>query len=769
MPACAVAALGGNVVVQRLPELPPGPVLVSVLALGLAAVCLPSWRWLGFAAIAFAYTASLAAERLEQRWPAGAGAQDVALKGWIDGFLVADDTRAAFSFRVEEASAPNVPRRLRLSWYDAPEGIRAGASLEIVARLRAPRGLKNPGLFDYERWLFTEGYGASGYVRTGSVDDAADAGIAQTWLRFRAALAERIDARMPNPDAAALTRALTLGERSRFSDAQWTLLRRTGTTHLVAISGLHVGLVAAMSFWVLLRIGLRLPYVAARHAWVAAACLTALVATFYAALAGFSTPTQRALVMLFVALSSLVWKRRPGHWHCLSVALVLVVVYDPFATLSVSFWLSFGAVAILLLLGGCRSIRGEAAPSSSIRAFARLQWCVTLGLAPLIVGYFGELSIAAPIVNLVAIPWFSFVLVPLTLIAAACAYVGVDGMGVVTLAADLAAATWDALAAISAAPWAAFELPQVGAAVAAVAVIAAWIALPSNAFPARRAAWFATLPLFTVGAGRPEAGAAEVTIIDVGQGLAVLVETRDHRLLYDAGPVYRSGFDTGREIVGPLLRASGSRPLDMLIVSHDDNDHSGGARAVLQSHPEARVLLGPDVRGISGDICVRNQAWVWDDVAFAIVHPAADFAPRGNDSSCVLRVSTARHSLLLTGDIEARAERELASKEDLRSDFVLVPHHGSSTSSTPEFVAATSARYAFVSAGHGNRWGFPRQLVRDRWAARGADLLVTGDVGAIRLTMGTGASEPRVERRVARRYWEPETGAIPGESSTGAL
>jgi competence protein ComEC len=587
-------------------------------------------------------------------------------------------------------------------------------------------------------------------------------------------------------DAAALTTALCLGERTGFTDRHWTSLRRTGTTHLVAISGMHVGLIATMTFWIVLRIGLRLPYAAARHAWEAAACVTALVAALYAALAGFAVPTQRALVMLVVVLTVVVAKRSVPRGFGLAAALLVLIFYDPFATLSASFWLSFGAVALLVLLASRERPRARpvAVRSAAARAqrwlgtFVRMQWCITLGLVPLVVAYFAEVSLVSPLVNFVAIPLFSIVLVPLALAAAACIRFGVDGFGIVPLTAALTTAVWQALDAVSAWPWAAVELPTRGAGVGAALLGAVWAALPYHALPGRRLAWIAALGLAIEPPERPAHGVANVTVAEVGHGLAVLVETRHHRLLYDAGPVFRSGFDTGGEIVLPLAKRSGRDDLDLLVLSHGDSDHAGGAGALLEAFPDARLVHGPDVEW-PGDVpevpearrevCERGRRWMWDGVAFAILHPEAGFAPLGNESSCVLEVRARHRTMLLTGDVEARGERALVRQGSLRADVVVVAHHGSRTSSSQPFVDAVAPRYAIVSAGHDNRWGFPRPEVRARWEARGAVMVVTGDTGAIRLSLGPEPLVLQTARGARKRYWEPERVPVPGESQVGAL
>jgi competence protein ComEC len=340
---------------------------------------------------------------------------------------------------------------------------------------------------------------------------------------------------------------------------------------------------------------------------------------------------------------------------------------------------------------------------------------------------------------------------------------------VIALAATLGDAFWAALHAIAGIQWAAVAVPTSSVAALVLAGIGGLLALPMHALPGRRLAWLTLAPMFVTPPARPAPGEASVLVFDVGHGLAVLVATAEHSLLYDAGPVFRSGFDTGNEIIVPALVRRGVTDLDMLIVSHSDSDHAGGARAVQSAYPDARILKGPDVASLSGTTCIASEKWLWDGVEFEILHPASEFIERGNDSSCVLRVVTRWGSLLLPGDVEWRGERALADHASFAADVVLVPHHGSATSSSPGFVAGSGSRYALVSAGHANRWGLPRPEVAERWARAGATVLVTADTGAMTLTLGVNGLDLTAERARRRRYWHAESGALPGEEGTGAL
>jgi competence protein ComEC len=463
--------------------------------------------------------------------------------------------------------------------------------------------------------------------------------------------------------------------------------------------------------------------------------------------------------MIAFALTALASRRSIGPAQILAATLVAVLVFDPFAPLAASFWLSFAAVAILLVLAAPRFLaRSRSSPARRAARAAlelgRLQWWIGLALLPLTAWYFGEISLVGPLVNLIAIPFFNACLVPLAVLATLG--LSFDSLvqwatPVVHVVAALAGATVRALQGVAELRGAAVALPLPASAFA-VAALGVLLAVWGRGLPGRRLAWLALLPLAWPAHELPPNGAVRAVVLDVGHGLAVLVETRSRRLLFDAGPTAGSGFDSGAQIVLPALAAAGRRGLDRVLVSHADNDHAGGAPAIVAAFPDVDVLKGPDVVSVAGRTCVAGEAWEWDGVRFSILHPPADFAARGNDSSCVLKVDTQAGALLLTGDVERRGE-SAALMEPLAADVVVVPHHGSATSSSPAFVSAVGAKLAIVSAGHANRWGFPRPEVSRRWRDSGAVVVVTGDAGAVSVELGPAGVAFSAERDRRHRYW----------------
>jgi competence protein ComEC len=515
-------------------------------------------------------------------------------------------------------------------------------------------------------------------------------------------------------------------------------------------------------FVVLRALWIRLPQPLASFDLEVAAVASVASTAYYSALTGFAIPAQRSLLMIAIALALLVSRRAVGAFQVLAATLLAAVVWDPFAPLSASFWLSFVAVGILLALSASRRLKLPA--ETRVRRAARvagdigaLQWSIGCALLPLTAVFFGEISVVGPLVNLVAIPLFNLVLVPLTLLATLL--LQVDALAA-TLATPLlhavgwlAAETVAALHALASEPFAALPVSAPPPATVALAASGVALAMPAHPLPGRRLGWLAVLPMFWPAPAAPAPGDARVVVLDVGQGLAVGVSTHAHRLLFDAGPRFGSGFDSGEDLVVPALAAGWPRVLDRLIVSHADNDHAGGAPAVLAAYPRAELLEGPDVM-LRGRVCTRGERWEWDGVRFAILHPPLQFALLGNESSCVLKIEARAGSVLISGDIEARGEAALLDAAELASDVVVVPHHGSSTSSSAPFVAATRPRYALVSAGYANRWGFPKPAVRARWAESGAVVAVTADGGALTVTLDGHGVAVTAERRQHPHYWQ---------------
>lgn len=464
----------------------------------------------------------------------------------------------------------------------------------------------------------------------------------------------------------------------------------------------------------------------------------------------------------------------------LALALFAVLLLDPLAVGGAGLWLSFGAVALILYAMGGRlgraGTRADGSPAGRPDAGAvsgpgatlwwrwgRVHLVVALGLAPLTLALFQEASLVAPLANLVAVPWTTAVVVPLTLLGTATLAVS-DALAaaVLWLAGGATALLWWWLDTLAAAPLAAWRLAVAGWTLVPAVLGAVWLLAPRG-WPGRALGVVGLLPLLFSPPSLPPPGAFRLTVLDVGQGLAAVVQTRRHVLVYDAGPRYRSGFDTGRAVVLPYLRAAGVTRLDTVVISHAGMDHRGGLGAVRAALPVGRLLAGDTERPPGSEPCRRGQRWRWDGVSFRILHPAV---PRsGNDGSCVLRVAADGRSVLLTGDLEAVGEGALLAAGVEPTTVVVAPHHGSRTSSTPAFVAATAPAYVVFSTGYRNRYGFPDPVVAARYRAQGARLLDTAAAGAVTIRTGGGLAVERY-RDAARRYWwdrsarPPDGGAV---------
>jgi len=519
---------------------------------------------------------------------------------------------------------------------------------------------------------------------------------------------------------------------------------------------MHVGLVATFFFFIVRRLWLRLPCVLVLYDLLAAAICSFLAAALYAAAAGFAVPTQRALVMTGIAHVAILTRRYLSMTSGLSVALLFVILWDPFSVLSASFWLSFIAVALLWQLGSQRTAgRSSRDVVAKFRILVSIQWGIYLGLVPLVVIYFGELSIVSPLINFVAIPVFTLILVPLTLLATLTLSIDFIGPYLMYLSGTIAQGVWWILETVAGWDWSAVTIPHANYWRVTLATIGVCWLLPLHPLPGRYLGMFLLLPVLIGGATKPMYGDVVAIVLDVGHGLAVVVQTQTHTLLYDAGARYRSGFDSGSDIVLPALRTLGISELDKIVISHAENDHAGGAEAVFQAYPRAHFVGGPDLPLAGGSSCRRGWSWSWDGVDFSFLHPPSEYDVLGNDSSCVLRVATAGGTLIIPGDIEAHGERTLLRDvSDLSADVVVVPHHGSSTSSSSSFVTAIGASYAVVSSVFVNQWHFPRPEVQARWRASGAQMLTTGRGGAITIMLGS-VGQPRLSSRRdrRRRYW----------------
>ena len=758
--AVAAALLGGVIACLSLPAFPHWMFPASALALG-------AWCWagparlrlLGVSLAGFGLCGLHAAHALSVQLPVAEERGDFAVTGRVAALPVHEARRTRFEFSVDRtAGMPDFlrGRRLRLSWYDGRDGADArrfevapGSRWQFTVRLRAPRGLRNPGWFDSEKHAMANRIAATGYVRTAApVAGLSPAAGIDGW---RDAIASRIEASVAS-DSSCFVRALALGDTRGLGDADWAALRATGLTHLIAISGFHVGLVAG--FFALLAGGAwwLWPSLSRRMPRPQAAALAAFAGALgYAAVAGFALPTVRTVLMIAVVVAARLWRNRFDVAEALALAAIAVLLVDPLSVLGAGFWLSFSGVAWLVW---CLP-RARTMPVW--RGFLAAQGVATLGLLPLTAILFGQASLAGPVANLVAIPWWSLVVVPLSLAGTALEAVHAGWGGPAWRAAawcfDLAWPWFEALASSRFALW---WLPEARWFALPLALLGAfWLLLPRGV-PGKALAALLFLPLLWPDRQLPAQGEAEVVLLDVGQGLSVLVRTARHAVLYDMGPTVPHGFDAGEQVVVPALQALGVRRLDAAIVSHGDADHAGGFDAVRRRFRMPVVFAAQGAGIDDATPCLAGSQWRFDGVVFRFLHPDVHFPYLGNESSCVLHVETAHGALLLAGDIGEVVERTLARAQPaaLRADVVVMAHHGSRESSDPMFIAASGAAHALASAGHGNRFGHPHGDAVGRWQRAGAKVLSTAESGALRVRLQRDGVHIVAQRDAQPRPWD---------------
>lgn len=742
-----VCFTSGVLIVHALAKLPESPWFLLLLLLpGL----LP-WRgrlpWLALLAGAVLATVSARAV-LEQRWPSARHAEE----HWVEGTVASLPERAGADGEVAsirflfEPDSTEFPSRIRVAWYRGALPVRGGDCWRFLLRLRTPHGSLNPGAFDYEGWLFRQGIGATATVRDAQPCQQVPGA---SLLRWRQQLVDAVGAALPPSSAQAMVLALTVGDRSGFRSHDWDVFRATGTTHLVAISGFNVAIVAGFAFlvfrwlWSLWpRLCLVLP---AQRIGLLASAVTALL---YAAIAGFDAPVARAALMCCLLLAAAWTNRIQEPSRVLALAWLAILVLDPSAVLSPGLWLSFAAVAAIFYV----SLNRLRAPGFWHGAVL-LQLMLAVALAPVTLYFFQGASWIAPLVNVVAVPLFAL-LTPWAFVAVAAQLLWPPlGEPLLQLLAWALDGVIRGLEFAASAPglWLPASPP---APVLALALIGVALLFVPRGVPLRALGALCLLPVLLVPATKIR-GDLEVAMLDVGQGLAVVVRTRNHVLLYDAGPAFEEGFDAGASVVAPYLLGKGLRQLDLLFLSHGDNDHAGGVGAIRELL-DVQAEIGTD----RSTPCMDGMSWTWDGVKFEVIHPGASHY-EGNDGSCVLKV-TGPYSVLLAGDIEAAAEARLLREhpEAIETDLLIAPHHGSRTSSTGDFVNAANPQVVLYSAGWRHHFRHPRPEVMARYRAMGVLQYNTAYGGALEVWRDTDGVRVSEFRRSSSRFWNAAAESI---------
>ena len=751
-----MAFLGGVLLVQQLAALPSLWWTLLLAPLLWLAVRHPLWFVPVFFVAGVLWASFRAGIILDDSLPRALEGRNLVVEGRIVDIPRQAEFGQRFKLEVTRAELDGetvqVPRKILLNSREYSFSPRAGETWRLPVRLNRPHGYQNPGGFDYEAHLFRDRLRAKGYVR----DDMAPQRLARepAWYdidRWRQDLGDRIHAQMRGNEYAGIIVALANGDGRGLSAEQWQVLRRTGTLHLVAISGLHISLIAGVVFflarWLWALPGttvLRLP------APQFGAICALLAAGFYSALAGFVVPTQRALIMLTVAMAGILLRRRFPPSQLLAVAGLAVLLYDPLAVMAAGFWLSFAAVAVILLV-----MQGDRGIRPVVWKWGYIQWAIALGMLPLMLAMFQQVSLVAPLANMLAVPVFDLMAVPLTLLGTLALGVVPDVAGFLfKLAAWLLHWLWQVLAWLANLSFSQWTQPAPAWWALMCGVVGVQLLLAPRGWPARWVGVVWLLPLFLVRPSLPAAGEVWFTLLDVGQGLAAVVRTREHTLLFDAGPRF-GDFDTGKAVVEPYLRAAGVHRLDSFLISHKDTDHIGGAESVLRELPVEQLLSSvPEILPMAQP-CRSGQSWSWDGVDFAVLGPDDTGAGRLNDASCVLMVRSRHGTILLPADIEAKAENKLVEKwgDRLRSEILVAPHHGSKTSSTPAFIKAVAPRHVLFPVGYRNRYRHPHPAVAQRYVDRGVVLHDSAASGALEFRLNASGLDVAAYRVRHRRYW----------------
>lgn len=720
------------------------------------------FRLILFFSLGFCWALFVADLKLTNKLDSEFENKDILIKGTVTSLPETYENHIRFLFKIDAIKSINeefLPYQgnVRLSWYQYNVKPVPGDVWQLKVKLKKPYGFMNFNGFDYEAWMLRKGIQATGYVKQDKHNGKIDAAGAYYIQKLRYNIAEELKQKLDNP-LLGLTLALSLGERSELKAKQWKVLTQTGTNHLIAISGLHLSLVAGFIYCFAYFIWSRFHFLTQRLSAPLFASIAAFIyAFFYAMLSGFALPTQRALIMLAVFLAAIFSVKQFRASSVISIALLLVLILDPFALMAVDFYLSFLAVMFIFYI-----TRFRINEQSRLAQWLRLQCLLSLTLFPVLIFWFNHIPIYSVLANLVAIPIVGFLIVPLTLIALIFLFPFPNTAELlyelINLLNDV---YWRYLEYLSELNHAVIPIATPNFITLVLAIIGVLILTMPKGLPGRILGLFFMLPILFPITHKLNHGEFDFVLLDVGQGLAAVVKTKRHVLVYDTGAYFSKKFNIGDAVLGPYLKSKGIKELSTLLISHGDNDHIGGADAIIDAFKINRILtsvpekINKHKTKYTLDVCQAGQFWHWDGVSFEILHPQQNNSYMGNNASCVIKISAKHGSVLLTGDIEKEAELHLVEEygNNLNADILLVPHHGSKTSSTSSFISAVSPRLAFISAGYRNRFGLPKKDIIERYDKHHVKTLISFESGEISAKFRNEGLQIDEFRTKNKRFW----------------
>ena len=755
-----IAFLLGDLWLQTFSQLPSVVIICSCAIAGMILIIKKTKKnSASFGLIfGFVYTYIYASSLISIELSSNLEDKNMMVTGYIASLPVKDNLQTHFNFIVDHVlDHPDaLPKKslIRLSWRDVSQRLMVGDKWQFTVRLKRIHGIQNPGGFDFEKYALQKGLRAIGHV----VPDHNIHLIAKHPWRYpidrtRERIQLNLQKVLPSTPTAAWLQALIIGERQGISGKYWQVLKNTGTNHLMVIAGLHIGIIAGLLHLLISHLWRILPGMVLRlPSSLASAIGASIGAVIYSALAGFSIPTQRACVMLSIYLLVTLRRYQLSPWSAWSATLMIVLLLNPLAILSESFWLSFCTIALIIY-----GMSGRLAPHSFWWKWGRVQWVIGVGLIPLTLFFYQQASLISFIANSIAIPWLGFLILPFCLIGTLTLMLYPPLASFILKIADLTLSQlWSLLTWLSSLSFAVWQHDVTFILLIPITIGFLLLLIPSG-MPGRWVGLVFAASMVLFEPAKPSFGDVWLTLLDVGQGLSIVVQTASHTLVYDAGPRFTDQFDMGESVVLPFLRTRNISRIDKLVVSHGDNDHIGGTGALLREKMVDEINTSvPDRFQFSHTFyCNAETTWQWEGVTFRYLYPSQEDLSKNNDSSCVLRIQSNQYSVLLTGDIEKWAEERLVQRasSELASDIMFAPHHGSKTSGVSSFLKAVHPKWVLYGIGYRNRYHFPHQQIVNAYYQLGALQLNTASEGAINLKLEKAKIKMERYRRVNRHYW----------------